>query len=205
MFCTLLLVAFLLSTAFSANVLQSSQGTANIAPDSLSALNLVDPSSLEPLESDSSLNIHSTGSPQLSNTTVILPNSSLSGFEYDTPFEYPGLNDLLGATNAGLQCRGETFGFNLSRTSCLQAYRRVNNSPVPLTWGQRDEGKFQVKLPFRLSSYDGFCVLDVVHDRGFVGGVASPLQIKQAALQVLHGCIKNGAPNTGGMIGNVGT
>lgn len=56
-----------------------------------------------------------------------------------------------------------------------------------------------------MSSFDGFCAIDVVHKRGFVADIASPLQIKQAAAQVMTGCIKNGAPNMGGMIGNVGT
>lgn len=205
MFCTFLLLAFFPFASFSASVLQPSQGTANVGPGSLSALTLGDPSSLEPIESDSSLIIQSTGSSQSPNTTVLLINSSLTGSEYDLPFEYPGLDDVLGATNAGLQCKGESFGFNLSRLSCTQAYGRIATSTSVGTWGQRGQGSYNAILPFRWSSFDGFCAIDLVHNKNSVSDSASPLQIKQAAAQVMNGCIRNGAPNTGGMIGNVGT
>ena len=205
MFCTFLLLAFSPFASFSASVLQPSQGTVNVAPDSLSTLTLADPFSLEPIESDSSLTIQSTSSSQSPNTTVLLTNSSLTGSEYDMPFEYPGLDDLLGAKTAELQCKGESFGFNLSKLSCTQAYSRLSTSNLVGTWGQRGGANYQVKLPYRLSSFDGFCALDVVHSKNSVSDFASPLEIKQAAAQIMDGCIRNGAPNTGGMIGNVGT
>ena len=204
MFFTLLLVIFFPLATFTASISQLSQSTASVAPDSLLTLNPTDDSSLEPIESDSSLIIQSIGSPQSPNTTLLLPNASLSVSEYDMPFEYPGLDDLLGATNAGLQCKGESFGFNLSRTSCVQAFGRIGTSANLVTWGQRARGNYQVKLPYRYSSFDGFCAIDVVHSRNTVSEVASEIQIKRAAAQIMNGCIRNGAPNTGGMIGNVG-
>ena len=47
--------------------------------------------------------------------------------------------------------------------------------------------------------------MDVVHNRNTVSDLASTRQIQNAATRVLNSCIKNGAPNSGGMVSGVGT
>lgn len=52
---------------------------------------------------------------------------------------------------------------------------------------------------------DGFCAIDIVHKKGAVSDFATIAEIKTAATKVRYACVQNGAPNTGGMIRNVGT
>ncbi len=203
MFPTLILLTYFSIAVLSATVPKPAQGAYEGGSGSSLSLAPINDSSAEPILSDSSLVIESVGDVLSTNTTFLLPDSNSSNSEYALPFEYPDLG-LLGATNADLQCKGGNFGVNLSRLSCNSAFDRLSNSPSVMTWGQRGAGSFQIKLPFRASSSDGFCAIDVVHAPGKVSDLTSPLQVKQAASQVINGCVKNGAPNTGGLMRNIG-
>ncbi len=203
MISTLKTLIYFSIAVFSATVPQPPQGAFEGAPGSSLSLTQTNDASAQPVVLDSSMVIESVGDVQSANTSFLFPDSNYSNSENKLPFEYPEL-DLLGASNADLQCKGGSLGVNLSRLSCTSAFDRMSNQNTVLTWGQRSAGNYQVQLPFRASSLDGFCAIDVVHAPGKVSDLATPLQLKQAAAQVINGCVKNGAPNTGGMIRNVG-
>ncbi len=202
MFSTLKIVICFSTAVFSATVPQPPQGAFEGAPASSLSLTQTNDASAQPIALDSSMVIESVGDVQSANTSFLFPDSNYSNSEYELPFEYPDL-DLLGASNADLQCK-ESLGVNLSRLSCTSAFNRISSRNNLITWGQRGAGNYQVNLPFRVGSEDGFCAIDVVHAPGKVSDLASPLQLKQAAAQVINGCVKNGAPNTGGMVRNLG-
>ncbi|MCJ1452682.1 hypothetical protein MMC28_003025 [Mycoblastus sanguinarius] len=125
--------------------------------------------------------------------------NSTSDFDYDI--------DLLSDNNANVLCNGERFGINLSRGSCNLALQRMNQTTDIYNWGQRRTPgaiNFNVKLPFRILSYDGFCAVDIVHKKGAISDYASGLEVHTAAQRVLNGCVKSGAPNEGGYVGSVG-
>lgn len=107
-------------------------------------------SSTKPVESDSSSIITPIGSSRLANGSYTPPNTNTNGSIFDIPFEYPGL-DGIEASDADIQCK-ESFGANLSRTSCNNALMNLGSRSDSLTWGQRGHGNFQLKLPFRASS-----------------------------------------------------
>lgn len=203
MFSTLHTLICFSTAVFSATVPQPPQGAFEGAPGSPLSLTQTNDSSAQPIVLDNTMVIESVGDIQSANTSFLFSDSNYSNSEYELPFEYPDL-DLLGAPNADLQCKGGSLGVNLSRLSCTSAFDRMRNQNNLLTWGQRSAGSFQVLLPFRASSLDGFCAIDVVHAPGKVSDLASPLQLKQAADEVIKGCVKNGAPNTGGMRRNLG-
>ena len=95
--------------------------------------------------------LETNGSSPAGNVSYLNPNKNESDSVYDLPFEYPGL-ELLENSNEDLQCKGQSFGFNLSQTSCQDALTRFPNGLSPVTWGQRGQGAFQVKLPYRMNS-----------------------------------------------------
>ena len=155
---------------------------------------------LEPFESNTGPVVET-----VSNASFLYPN--LNNSDYELPFDYPDLDlgstDTNLSTNAEPECK-ESLGVNLSRFSCSDAYNRMRDGTATLTWGQRGTGNFQVRLPFRVSSIDGFCAIDIVHGTRSNSDFATLSQVKQAANQVINGCIRNGPPNTGGLIRNVG-
>ena len=124
---TLLLVTAFPLAAFSASVPLSLPATGERLSDPLSLL------------------------PQLESLSTESLNANVSNAMYDMPFKYPGL-DLLETTNANIQCKGENFGFNLSRTSFSAALARIWDSTEMLSFGQRGQGQYDRKLPFRISS-----------------------------------------------------
>ena len=100
---------------------------------------------------DDALVIETIGSGPSTNTTFLLPDANISGSVHDMPFDYPGL-DSIAASNAEIQCKGEPFGFNLSRTSCNDAINGWPTGSTVISMGQRGHGNFQAKLPARRSS-----------------------------------------------------
>ena len=48
------------------------------------------------------------------------------------------------------------------------------------------------------------CVVDIVHAKDKISDFISGDQLKEAATQLVSTCVKNGAPNTGGVIKNLG-
>ena len=97
-----------------------------------------------------STTVETIGSSSSGNVSYLNPNKNGTNAVYDLPFEYAGLGLFEG--NEDLQCKGESFGFNLSRTSCQDALARLPNGLGPMAWGQRGQGAFEVKLPYRMNS-----------------------------------------------------
>lgn len=203
MFLTFNLLLCLPSIVLSATV-QRPQPSAFEAAPGLSSLTQTNDSSTSPVSSDSSVVIETLGEGPIAKTNLLLPGFNSSEPEYAS-FEYPDLDvGPLGATDANVECRGGSLGENLTRYSCNDALNRMSIENTRLNFGQRFTQQWHVKLPFRTSSLDSFCVIDVTHARGKVSDVATPFEIKNAAEKVVKGCVKNGAPNTGGLIRNVG-
>lgn len=187
----------------SATVQRPPPGAFDGAPGSSSLTQLKD-SSISPYLSNSALVIETIGEGPNAKTDFFLPESNSSDPEY-TAFEYPGIDDnLLGATDADVQCRA-SLGENITRFSCNEALNSMSTDNTRFSWGQRfTQQAWQVKLPVRYSGSDGFCVIDVTHAKGKVSDFATPREVKEAAQKVVNGCIKTGKPNTGGSIRKVG-
>lgn len=81
--------------------------------------------------------------------TDTLTSPSNSSFLYSQFFQYDvSLRDA----NATPTCQGDKYGYDLIPTSCAKALARFSSSHDVKTWGQRGQGSFQVKLPFRVAS-----------------------------------------------------
>ena len=226
---SLLLASLSATTALSASILQSAQGDGG--KDSLSMYSTPDDSSMEP---DPSMIVESIGSSQSANASYQFPNAIISGSIYDMPFQYPELDleasdadiqckESFGVNLSRASCDDIIRGWNpkdgsepyswgqrgkgnfhanlpyrfsssecppiiLPNTFLLQRHREVPHNEILIWYGVGD----------------GFCVIDVVHAKDAVSDMASSNEIKQAARQLINGCVKNGAPNTGGLIRNIG-
>ena len=75
--------------------------------------------------------------------------SNYSTPNYDLPFDY----SLSVFTTSAPQCNGTTYGTNLDRYSCFDAWRYIGLTPQRVSWGPRGPGLiFHGKLPHRWSS-----------------------------------------------------
>ncbi|KAF6219098.1 hypothetical protein HO133_004923 [Letharia lupina] len=128
--------------------------------------------------------------------------SNYSASLYDLPFRY----DLPAVTSAAPQCNGTLYGTNLDRHSCFDAWQNLGSIPERVSWGPRGPGhNFQYRLPYRWSSDDGQCVIDITNYQAHNSDFASLLEISHAADQVLKKCIDPlGGPAEGGFVANVG-
>ena len=72
-----------------------------------------------------------------------------SSFLYGQPFQYD--RPFLDA-NAAPICKGDRYGYDLNPNSCALALQRISLSQDSITWGQRGQGGFQGKLPYRYMS-----------------------------------------------------
>ena len=60
-------------------------------------------------------------------------------------------NSLIGSDLADPVCNGGLLGFDLNRYSCLEAWNTIPLDRVPVTFGERMHGIFDVGLPRRFS------------------------------------------------------
>ena len=75
--------------------------------------------------------------------------SNYSTSIYDLSFGY----NLPAVTTSAPQCNGITYGSNLDRHSCFDAWRYIGLTPQRVSWGPRGPGhNFQYRLPHRWSS-----------------------------------------------------
>ncbi|KAL9130639.1 MAG: hypothetical protein Q9175_006969 [Cornicularia normoerica] len=153
----------------------------------------------------------------MTNTSYLNPVPDLDLFSLNDAFQHPsnhsasinGLSfgyDLPAVTNAIPQCNGAVYGTNLDRHSCFDAWGSMGFTAQLVSWGPRGPGhNFQFRLPYRWSSDDGQCVIDVVHRQDHNSDFASFLEIRHAADQVMQKCIDPPSnPAMGGFVANVG-
>jgi len=92
-----------------------------------------------------------------SHTTIDLTNTQEIPFSLNTSLSAHTFNSSssvydheLGADiDANAQCKGGTYGTNLVKASCAGAVARILQSSELLIWGQRGQGDFNLKLPYR--------------------------------------------------------
>ena len=66
-------------------------------------------------------------------------------------------NYSLDTSNPDPVCDGNLLGFDMNRYSCLQAWNTIPTDHRPLTFGDRLDGTFDVRLPRRFSGRE--CLL----------------------------------------------
>lgn len=76
-----------------------------------------------------------------SNASLSAYTSNSSSSVYD--------HDLGTDIGANVQCKGASYGTNLAKSSCAAAIARIALNSELLIWGQRGQGDFNVKLPYR--------------------------------------------------------
>ncbi|CAL8585087.1 hypothetical protein XPA_010665 [Xanthoria parietina] len=133
-----------------------------------------------------------------------LDNAALTNLSKGFSFQYTGPVIM----QEGVRCDGANYGTRLDLQSCDDALRGLDGDDTrTLTFGQRGVlPRAQQTLPFRRSSGDGRCVIDVVHSsRGPARDAATSLMIKEAAARVVHFCVNGGqGTSRGGYVGHIG-
>ena len=139
--------------------------------------------------------INSTAATQQENTTLALPPPNT---RVTNPVGY-------------VECHGSRFGIDLSKQSCVDA---LGSLPVDITlrtFGQRDEGAFDILLPRRYLSTDGLCAIDVSSARGRpYGDSTTNAEIQAGAQRLVNQCVLRGSRKlgyraVGGAIRDLGT
>jgi len=131
----LLLVGILFLSMASSSVLQRPQNTnGNIPPDNITTVP-VPPS----LDLSWSRTAHTSRTANFYNSLL----STNSDVAPDPGGEYS-------LQTAAVKCDGSTYGFNLNRDSCKEAWDLLPKSTSRRFFGKRAEGHFNVPLPFRV-------------------------------------------------------
>lgn len=79
----------------------------------------------------------------------------------------------------------------------------MSSDDEPLTFGDRESGRFDGPLPYRYLSRDGHCAIDIAHAVGVDFDTAAPIELKEAARIVIQICVSV-SPNEGGLITGLG-
>ncbi|KAM0805193.1 hypothetical protein BDR22DRAFT_884739 [Usnea florida] len=134
--------------------------------------------------------------PSLGNGTQQESNRSSSPFGHDLPIE----------STQVLRCNSHSYGTDLNRGSCHDAWVNLGRTPDTVRWGPRVSAQSApYRLPYRWSSDDGACVIEIISVKPSDSDVASRLDISRAAERVLDKCVDDPAlPAIGGWIKNIG-
>ncbi|KAF6217990.1 hypothetical protein HO133_006402 [Letharia lupina] len=131
------------------------------------------------------------------NTTFLTSNLTLSSLPI-TPF---GANTSL--TLPTVHCDGVTYKSNLLSASCADAYRTIPRTTKLLTFGDREDGDFEVPLPYRWVSSDGLCIFEIAKIADTPVAYATLRDFERAAFMLLTTCFADGRTE-GGIAGNLG-
>ncbi|KAL9074997.1 MAG: hypothetical protein Q9161_001928 [Pseudevernia consocians] len=120
----------------------------------------------------------------------------------------PSLNTSSSLAAAKIVCDGVRYGRNLRIASCLDAYNRMDNSPVPKTYGERNaeapgSTTWDANLPLRILSSDALCALDISHSAASPSDTITPSLLRTHARSLLAVCVQ-GSPSLGGIASNLG-
>ncbi|KAM0799912.1 hypothetical protein BDR22DRAFT_853453 [Usnea florida] len=97
------------------------------------------------------------------------------------------------------------YGTILNYASCQDALAKISRATLPLTFGQRGTGNWDVLLPRRYLSDDGYCAIDIKVDlNGAQKDVSNYLQLTNAAGAILRDCVAPPRPSTGGLVNQLG-
>lgn len=129
------------------------------------------------------------------------------------PLEVPAPLDITSFSRAStntstltagqISCNGQTYGRNLNRASCIQAFLAMSDDTLPRTFGRRGAGAFDAPLPFRYLSQDGRCAIDVSHAADTTFDTIIPAELKETAAVIIQICI-TGNPDIGGIATGLG-
>lgn len=198
MLSTFSLLLCLPSVVLSATVQRPAPGTFEGAPG-LSNLIQINETSISPYLSNSSLVIQTTGEGPTARIDFLQSGSNSSDPDCAS-FEYPDLDEgLLGASEANIQCRAN-LGEDIPRFSCNEALNSMSTENTRVSWGQRFTHAWQITCPS-----------DIVAPKASVSSTSRTLRAKCRIWPLLvksgmrrRNWSKDGAPNTGGLIRNVG-
>lgn len=132
------------------------------------------------------------------------PSPNASAFAANIPSNPIFLSaDSVSTGEAKAVCNATMLGSGLKAFSCWNILSFIENDSAPMTFGDRGHG-FDVQLPRRLSSPDGYCAIDVFHKDGVISDIANWRQIREAARAVFGACLTESEMYSGGYIRDVG-
>lgn len=158
------------------------------------------------------------------NTTFLTSNLTLSSL----PINPSGANTSL--TLPTVHCDGVAYKSDLLSASCADAYRTIPRTTKLLTFGDREDGDFEVPLPYRWVSCkkifltlpfaasrplarwltslprlaaDGLCIFEIAKIADTPVAYATLRDFERAAFMLLTTCFADGRTE-GGIAGNLG-
>ena len=113
------------------------------------------PSKLSTLGYVSAITANTSSSHDVPDVNLIaLNNASQRPSNYSTSiYDLPSDYNFPSTTTSAPQCNASSYGSNLDRYSCFDAWRYIGMTPNRVSWGPRGLGHgFHYKLPVRWSS-----------------------------------------------------
>ncbi|CAD6593088.1 MAG: hypothetical protein ASARMPRED_007011 [Alectoria sarmentosa] len=127
---------------------------------------------------------------------------SLQSIEIDPS---PSLNQSHQSYNESIQatmqirCDGQQYGRDLNIEECKQAFQSITRSSQQISFGQRRTAEtYDVNVPYRFSSDNDDCVIDIGLAPSAQSTYGSFIQVAQAASVVIETCVRTNNP-TGGI------
>ncbi|KAM0796877.1 hypothetical protein BDR22DRAFT_975776 [Usnea florida] len=124
---------------------------------------------------------------------------------------------LPNALTAKYTCDGTRYGRGLNLDSCLNAWRRMDDTTVSKSYGERDSDDpgstdWDANLPLRILSYDGRCAIDVSHSARSPSDTIAPSYLKSYARTLISICLQpsssppptSPSASVGGIVSNIG-
>ena len=101
-------------------------------------------------------------------------------------------------------CIKEAYGEDIKEHSCWNAWTRIVRSKEPIRYGRRQMGAssdFDYLLPIRYLSDDGFCAIDIAHqkwraDQPYGWDISDSLTISDKAKSIIERCASFGIGGT---------
>lgn len=106
-----------------------------------------------PNDSALTLRLHGNVSTATTEALDTVNNATAQRSNQTSFYDVPLGDDSTTALNAGPWCDGNSFGYDLDRYSCFDAWRNIGLNPESAAWGPRGgKHKYQYGLPARWSS-----------------------------------------------------
>ncbi|CAL8574451.1 hypothetical protein XPA_000410 [Xanthoria parietina] len=103
--------------------------------------------------------------------------------------------------NLAVECDPDRYGRDLQLSSCKQALASIPSSGSALTFGPRGRPGVDVATPWRWTSADGKCAIEVAKTEGARG---SYLDLKEAGEEMSEVCLEYKAKPEGAIATNIG-
>lgn len=128
------------------------------------------------------------------NTSDTFPSILLTSNPHNDSHREDGLDldddvYLSNETSVILKCDGSKFGYDLNKTSCIDAWASIPIDDEIVTYGVRYQGQFEALLPIRYLSPNGQCAIDITQKQNVISDRARNVDISAAANVLLENCV----------------